>query len=115
MASSFCFCFFSSSGVGSRGATKAIRSPVGDQANPFTPVFESVSRSASPPLGEIRYTCGLPSRADTKPIHFPSGDHTAPPSLFGLLVSRIGAPPSVEASQRSALALLSSRSGTVTV
>ena len=75
----------------------------GSTGSPCTPLFESVSFSASPPNGEISQICPRSSRAETNAIVLPSGDQRGWPSALGLLVSRSGEPPAAGTSQMSVL------------
>ena len=76
-ASFFSLAFASSSALGGCTVIKAIRDPSGDQLKSLTPLLASVSTSASPPKGDITYTCGGASpRAERKAIRCPSGDHS---------------------------------------
>src|SRR4051812_48270998 len=69
-----------------------------------------VTRRASPPSGEITYTCGesSPARWLVKATSLPSGDHFGPPFLPVVLVNCFCVLPSVASSQR--LEVLSSLS-----
>src|SRR5262249_17505913 len=49
--------------------------PSGDQKKERTPLFPSVSLTASPPSTRIKKICGLSSRSDKNASVFPSGDH----------------------------------------
>src|SRR5687767_13467427 len=53
----------------------AIRRPSGDHSNALTPSSTFVRTLASPPFGEMMYTCRLSERSDTNAIVEPSGDH----------------------------------------
>jgi hypothetical protein len=54
-----------------------------------------VSRRASPPAADIRYTCvnSEPGRRDRKATVRPSGDHWGARSPSSFAVNRVGSPP----------------------
>ncbi len=63
--------------------TKAMRFPSGNHFRAAAPVAIFVTRSASPPSGAMRYTCGSASslRLAVNAIHLPSGDQRGSLSL----------------------------------
>src|SRR3954470_6840795 len=75
-----------------------------------------VTRRASPPSGEMTYTCGpsSPARWLTNAIDLPSGDHFGPVFLPAVFVSCLWVLPSVASSQSWAVESSLSRSQVVT-
>ena len=75
-----------------------------NQRSAIAPVASVVSRTASPPSGAMRYTCGSLSsfRLAAKAIHLPSGDHCGSESLSPA-VNRRDLLPSIGKSHSSVL------------
>ena len=94
-----------------------MRRPSGSHLNDSMPGAKSLARSASPPSGAIRYSCGvlsfLPccSRRATNAMRSPCGDHAGWPSLSPQRVSGRAAARCMPSSHNAVVVLFLSMSG----